>query len=187
MFLTELSLKYLPADNPRLKWMLAVIPLLLAIYVIFTVHDYRIAWQAEITADRLRLQKLSSAAGQSGWEAYAERAEAAKRTAEESLLKVASENIAKAIVQSQIESMLASHDIESTGVRAEAVRLGDSQFKLVQVMVSLQGSFNSQHLYAFLRELEVSTPALVVEQLEMTSGRRSQFRMTLTGLVMLEE
>jgi hypothetical protein len=168
-------------ENKRLQLLLYATGVLVILYLVLVVHDYRVELESEVFARARVYHKLVAVTGQAGWQDYARQAQSAREDATARLWPATSEGVAKASIQGWVEELLARNGIVPRFIKADAITDSALDGRLIKVMVSLGGEFNSHSFYALLRDLEQAERLAVVEFMDLSSGRRNTFTLTISG------
>jgi hypothetical protein len=164
-------------QNVRLRLGGWVILGIVLVYGLMGMTDVRKEYQAEYDQLAERLERLHALSQERQWPERMDQARALRVQMEGRLWRAESQGLAQATIQTWLDSRL-----KRIGMNEARVRVGDAlPLKEIpgvwSVSTQVDGRFSPNQVLNLLKLVETSPQALVVERLEMVSGRRNIFNL----------
>lgn len=174
------------AGNPRLRLGLFVIAGILALYLWLLLRDGQAALAQEYRAERQRLARIVSLAGQEHWLARAEAARTLREALEAEIPSADTLGLAQASVQSWARDLGAAAGAE-VRVQTEAPARVRSGENLWRIPVNLSGALEPRQVLQLIQRIERQPNLTTIEQALILSRDNRTFSLTVVAFYRIPE
>ena len=158
------------SGNPRLRAGAVLILVILVVYILMVLADWRAALHEEYQQRTLQLYKVQALAGKDEWVQRAEKARALDKALQSEIPNAATIGLAQAEVQTWMRQIMQAFGPKmSSESHAPAPVTGDPG--LWRIPITIRGLISVQQLQEVLRRIESSDRLTVVDSLTITMVR----------------
>jgi len=160
-------------ENQRLRLGALLICIIMAVYTMLLLSDYRDSLLAEYSRQQTRLLKIKDLQHQPEWIKRAEQARAWRVQQETQLWNAESKGLAQAKLQSWFNRQQAKLNLTKLNLDTELAEQGPAGSSLWQVSAELKGRLSRNRLIELLKILETHKQRITIEQFKLTHARNS--------------
>ena len=169
--------------NPRLKWALALIAVLLVGMAWQALDHLRVSSQKQAIADEVNRRRIRSLQGQDIWFSHASSAKALRESLWAELPEVATPGQAQAALQSWLRTLTAPITDEKNALRVSVE--SSSPVKnlpgALKVNATISGGLSARQVLNLVRQIESATNLVVIETIQIQSDLNNNFSMTINA------
>lgn len=166
------ALKRQAEGNPRLKWALFLIVLLLAAFAWQALDGLRVSMQQQAIDEEARLRRTRALEGQDIWLARAAEAATMEDALWAQLPEASTVGLAQASLQNWLRGLsTAVAARRELNVSVDSAHVLESPAGVIRVHGRIAGALSARQAMEMLRQIESSPNLMVVETITIRSGR----------------
>lgn len=174
------------AGNPRLRLGLWVVAGILGLYLWLLLGDWRAELEREYRAERQRLDKIVSLAGQEQWLARAEAARTLRQALEAEIPRADTLGLAQASVQTWARDLIAVHG-DALRVQAQTpVRVREGE-DLWRIPVTLSGALEPSQVLQLIQRIERQPNLTTIEAALILARDNRTFSLSVVAFYRIAE
>ena len=167
--------------NPRLKWALALIVILLIGLAWQALDQMRVASQKQAIDEEVNRRRIHSLRGQDIWFSNESKANALRESLWAELPEVATPGQAQAALQSWLRTLTAPITDEKNALRVSVDSYSPVETLpgALKVNATLSGGLSARQVLNLVRQIEGAANLVVVETIRIQSDLNNNFTMTI--------
>ena len=166
--------------NMRLRIASGVAALIMGVYLMLVLVDWRRSLHAEYQRESLRLYKTAALAGQASWLARAQQARDLRKALEAQIPSTRTVGLAQAEAQGWVQQLLRAFGRDLTS-QARAPVVLDAAAGIWKIPISVRGSTTPGQYVEMLRRIEGNDRLMVIEQVSIDNQRKPLIEMTISA------
>ena len=174
------------AANPRLRWAMVLIALLLIALAWQGVDSVRKQAQQDAIEAEVDLRRIRSLQGQDVWVQRAEESAQVERALLAELPETASPGLAQATLQTWLRDTGATATGRDIRVTVEPATQLERPEGVLKVAATVSGNVSARQAQNFVRQIEASKNLMVVESISIRSDQNSVFTLNLSAYYRLQ-
>ena len=164
--------------NPRLRFGVWIVLIVLSLEVINQAADWRASQQDSYQQTAQRLSRMQALQGQTVWQKRVISSQASLEKMQERLWRTTSASLARADVQAWLKQRIADSGISKFTM--SVLPLTSSELPgVLELHASVSGTYTPASIAKLLYELESSSSMVVVSYLDLVNRRHQLFRLEL--------
>lgn len=167
-------------SNPRLRWGVAVVAVIAALYLFMVLVDWRRDLHEQYQQRTLQLYKMAALAGQEQWSVRAQSAQNLEKSLQAEIPRAATIGLAQAEVQATIRQVLNAFGPKLSSDARPPVQVR-SQPGVWRIPVTIRGLVGQAQLMEILRRIESSDRLVVIDDFQLGFAQ-SEPNITLTAV-----
>jgi hypothetical protein len=167
-------------SNPRLRWGVAVVAVIAALYLLLVLVDWRRELHQQYQQRTLQLYKMAALAGQEQWSVRAQTALNLEKSLQAEIPRAATIGLAQAEVQATIRQVLNAFGPTLTSDARPPVQVR-ARPGLWRIPVTIRGLVGQAQLMEILRRIESSDRLVVIDDFQLAFVQ-GQPNITLTAV-----
>lgn len=167
-------------SNPRLRWGVAAVAVIAALYLMLVLADWRRDLHAQYQQRTLQLYKMAALAGQEQWSVRAQSAQNLEKSLQAEIPRAATIGLAQAEVQATIRQLLNAFGPTLSSDARPPVQVR-ARPGLWRIPVTIRGLVGRAQLMEILRRIESSDRLLVIDDFQLAFVQ-GQPNITLTAV-----
>lgn len=174
-------------SNARLRWGMWLIVLMMGIYSILFVDDYRQQLRADYIAQGDKLRQLQSVNAQQVWTQRSQQSAQVLKGLEAQVATAGSQGLAQANFQAWLNRQFFNAQLVNPRLQVEpAQKLSD--IGLWRVTAKIDGKYTPENMLRFLRTIAIHSKLVVVDKLHIrTIGRDQHYNLILQTYFKLDK
>ena len=152
--------------NPRLRWGVAVVAVIAALYLLLVLVDWRRDLHAQYQQRTLQLYKMAALADQEQWSVRAQTAQNLEKSLQAEIPRAATIGLAQAEVQATIRQVLNAFGPKLSSDARPPVQVR-TQPGLWRIPVTIRGLVGQAQLMEILRRIESSDRLVVIDDFQL--------------------
>ncbi|MEA1889029.1 MAG: hypothetical protein U9N50_04515 [Pseudomonadota bacterium] len=165
-------------ENPRLRFGVLIMIVIVAIYVFLFLEDIREKQEVEYQQEIERYQRMQAIAEQQYWPERAEQARSQRVQLQTGLWRAESQGLAQAALQSWLKRKLHKLKLDTIKYDVAAVKPVPGINYIWQVPAHLKGALQLEQLIELLSLIELNKDLVRIEQLEIHRSKTA-FRLDM--------
>lgn len=177
-----LALKRQIEAAPWLKWAGFAIAILLALFIVQGLNDWRVERQKAAIDAEQNLRRILALKGQDAWLEREKNAQQLRDALQAQLPKVATPGMAQAALQNWLRDITSSFDSQqNVAIRVNRSGPVENMPDVTRVNASLNGGLSPRQSLSLLRKIETSPNLIVVETLTLQSDSSNTLHLTVNA------
>lgn len=168
-------------SNTRLRLGIWLIILILLIYGLLLLDDYKHKLIEQYADSEQQLLKLQSVAQQKHWEKRLQETSTLRIELENKLWRASSQGLARADFQAWLSIAIRHASLEKTRLKVEDIEVLTGTPTLWKVSAQIDGFFVAEPIAALLREIAKNPQLIVVEHLDIPPQGSRRFSLQVSA------